>query len=60
VGAESARRTGRDPENDRGYLAYEHPPSAARIRRTAFFTDSTHGRILKIDLKAPGCAVNRQ
>jgi gluconolactonase len=29
-------------------------------RRTAFFTDSTHGRILTCELKAPGCAVNRQ
>jgi gluconolactonase len=29
-------------------------------RRTAFFTDSTHGRVLKADLNAPGCAVNRR
>ena len=28
--------------------------------RTAFFTDSTHGRILRLDLKTPGCAVHRR
>jgi gluconolactonase len=28
-------------------------------RRTAFFTDSTHGRILKAEMAAAGCAVGR-